>query len=519
MKLRIHYNLASLIAAALSLLAASCSVPAGNAPSIADLTLTTGFASDYRPLDSSSDFYMDSPEVCCSARVTGACENTRVQGDWIYIKGDMAKEADPLIRRDQAVCDTDCYVGFTLPAPAGGFIGGDYRVDLSINGQPGASAGFSIRRDSSQPLPQIVTFTASPSKIIAGQPVLLNWKASNTSRINIQPAPGTVDAEGSRTVTPVQDTIYTLYAINRGGVSSSQLSVNVSPAVKEKPDLQVTELWTSGNILAYRVKNTGNLASCPTTSYLYKNDILESRDYMAPLAPGEERVEAFQQYHFSPRINLVGSQSGQEGVSSAVNIRICVNGEGSCLENDQSNNCLEHNFGPLLKVDFSHLAAAAQWQSVNSALKWPALGDSKDGMAYLAAARMSGGGIYPDSLLMAPPPAGGWLQGIFSLQYGTPPTSQLFLIPHKGKFTSKVGITQDTTAPGGARFSLGIKQGDEINYFPAVTIDSIDRIENYEVDLSKLAGQKVEFIFRVESDGPWRQGSAAWIEPALIQDR
>ena len=345
MKLRIHYNLASLIAAALSLLAASCSVPAGNAPSIADLTLTTGFASDYRPLDSSSDFYMDSPEVCCSARVTGACENTRVQGDWIYIKGDMAKEADPLIRRDQAVCDTDCYVGFTLPAPAGGFIGGDYRVDLSINGQPGASAGFSIRRDSSQPLPQIVTFTASPSKIIAGQPVLLNWKASNTSRINIQPAPGTVDAEGSRTVAPVQDTVYTLYAVNRGGVSSSQLSVNVSPAVKEKPDLQVTELWTSGNILAYRVKNTGNLASCATMSRLYKNDTEVSQDYMAPLAAGEERVEAFQQYHFSPRFNYIGGQGGQDAGIDAVNMRVCVNSDGSCAESDPSNNCFERTFG------------------------------------------------------------------------------------------------------------------------------------------------------------------------------
>jgi len=47
----------------------------------------------------------------------------------------------------------------------------------------------------------------------------------------------------------------------------------------------------------------------------------------------------------------------------------------------------------------------------------------------------------------------------------------------------------------------------------------MNKMANYTVDLGKLAGQKIEFIFRVESDGPWRQGSAAWIEPALIQDR
>ena len=47
----------------------------------------------------------------------------------------------------------------------------------------------------------------------------------------------------------------------------------------------------------------------------------------------------------------------------------------------------------------------------------------------------------------------------------------------------------------------------------------MNNMENYEVDLDKLTVQKVEFIFRVESDGPWRQGSAAWIEPAPIQER
>ena len=415
---------------------------------------------------------MDSPQICCSARVTGATENTSIKADWIYIKGDMAREAGPLVGQNRTVCDKDCFIGFTLPAPAGGFVSGDYRVDLSINGRPGASAGFSIRRDASVPLPQITSFTASPSKIIAGQPVILSWKVSNASRVEIQPSPGIVDVEGSRTVTPDKNTDYTLYAVNRGGVSSSNLNVTVSAAVKEKPDLQVTEFWSSGNVLAYRIKNTGNLASCPTTSYLYKNDILESKDYVAPLAPGEERVEAFQQYHFSPRFNLIGSQASQNDVSSAVNIRICVNGEGSCAETERSNDCLEQNFGPLLSIDFYRLAPMAQWRSTNTALKWPVLGDSKDGLACVASARMAGGGNYPNSILMAPPPAGGWIQGVFSLQ------SQPFLIPHKGKFSSKVGITQDTSAPGGARFILGIKQDGEISYFPAVTIDSVDKIEN-----------------------------------------
>jgi len=90
------------------------------------------------------------------------------------------------------------------------------------------------------------------------------------------------------------------------------------------------------------VKNKGNLASCPTMSRLYKNGKEVSADYMAPLAAGEERVEAFQQYHFSPRFNYI---MGQSISVDAVNMRVCVNSDESCVESDRSNNCFEYNFG------------------------------------------------------------------------------------------------------------------------------------------------------------------------------
>lgn len=343
--LRIKSSFTLIPIAALVLLGLSCAGTSTPSSSISELTLCTSLAPDYRPLDNRNEFYLDSPQVCCSVKVTSVSENTSVTVDWVYIKGQMSKESGPLILQDHAVCGTDCYAGFTLPAPAGGFIGGEYRVDLFIDGRPGASAAFSILRDTSLRQPQIASFTAVPSRITAGQPVQLTWKVSNASRIDIRPVPGAVDAEGSVSATPAEDTAYTLYAMNRGGVSSSRLNVNVAPAIKEKPDLQVMELWTSGNVLAYRVKNTGNLASCPTVSRLYKNGTEVSQDYMAPLAAGEERVEAFQQYHFSPRFNYITGQGGYSEGMDAVNIRICVNSDESCAESDRSNNCLDHDFG------------------------------------------------------------------------------------------------------------------------------------------------------------------------------
>jgi len=311
-------------------------------PSVTDLTLSSGLYSDFRPLDQRSEFYIDSPQICCSLKVTGVSETISVKADWVYVRGQMSKEAKPLVSQDQAFCNNNCFTGFTLSAPVGGFISGDYRVDIFVEGKPVDSAAFSILRDRSLPQPQIVTFTAEPLKISDGQPVQLRWKVSGASRIAIQPAPGPVEPEGRAVVTPTQDSAYTLYAVNRGGVSSSRLNIIVAPAIKEKPDLQITEMWTSGNILAYRVRNTGNLVSCPTLSRLYKNGGEVSQDYVAPLAAGEERVEAFQQYHFSPRFNYItGAATGFDTVT----MRACIDSDESCTDSDRSNNCFERVFG------------------------------------------------------------------------------------------------------------------------------------------------------------------------------
>jgi hypothetical protein len=221
---------------------------------------------------------------------------------------------------------------------------------------------------------------------------------------------------------------YKLYAVNRGGCSYSALTVSVAPLIKEKADLQLIEFWSSGNVLHYRVKNNGNLASCPTMTYLYKNDLLESKDYVAPLLPGEERVEALQQYHFSPRFGTTSGSGGSEATTDAVNIRICANAEAACAESSETNNCLEHNFGTLLNINLVRYAHIARWQSGEIALKWPILKDSTTGLACISTAQLGNGESYAETLLMSPPPAGGSIQGTFGLMRGTPPSFEPFYI-------------------------------------------------------------------------------------------
>jgi len=516
--IRLYRAISSLALASL-LASTACSGLFNPQPSVSEVTLTTGFVSDYRPVDSAALYYIDSPQVCCSARVSGVVPGVKVKAAWTFIRGGMSREAKPVIREDTAACEKDCYIGFTLPAPDDGFINGDYRVDLSLNGVIRATGAFSILKDPSITIPQINYFTADPPGITAGQTLVLKWKVTGASRVALQPAPGATAVEGSQTVNPAADTTYKLYALSRGGCSYSTLTVNVAPLIKEKADLQILEFWSSGNVLAYRVKNNGDLASCPAMTYLYKNDLLESKDYVAPLLPGEERAEALQQYHFSPRFNTTTGPGGSEATTDAVNIRICVNADAACIESDENNNCLEHNFGTLLSINLVRYAHSARWQSENITLRWPILKDSNAGMACISTAQLGNGEGYTDALLVSPPPAGGWIQGTFGLIQGTPPGLEPFYIPHKCKLTCKMGLTRDTRATAGVKFMLGTMQGGQITYFPSVTVDSANKIEAYEVDLSKLAGKKVYFVFRVESGGPWQQGSAAWIEPVITQER
>lgn len=520
MKLHIRlYRAISCIALSSLLASTACSGLFNPQPSVSEVTFATAFVADNRPADSTPLFYIDSPQVCCSARVTGAVPGTKVKATWIFIRGGMSREAKPMIREDSAACEKDCYIGFTLPAPDDGFIQGDYRVDLSIGGIIRASGAFSILKDPSIAIPQIDYFTADTPGITAGQTAVLKWKVTGATRLALQPAPGTPALEGSQAVNPAADTTYKLYAVSRGGCSYSTLTVSVAPFIKEKADLQILEFWSSGNVLAYRVKNNGDLASCPTMTYMYKNDLLESKDYVAPLLPGEERAEALQQYHFSPRFNTTTGSGGPEAATDAVNIRICVNADSACIESDENNNCLEHNFGTLMSINLVRYAHSASWQSENTTLKWPILKDSNAGMAGIYTAQLGNGEGYADALLVSPPPSGGWIQGTFGPMQGTPPALVPFYIPHKCKLTCKLGLTRDTRATGGVKFMLGTIQGSEITYFPSVTIDSASKIGAYEVDLSKFAGKKIYFVLRVESGGPWQQGSAAWIEPVITQER
>jgi hypothetical protein len=508
-----RYILVSLVTIA-SLFVTSCSNLPFFGPHLHDPVLSTGLEADYRPKDSANSFYIDSPQVCCSLRLSGSDENTTVLARWIFEKSEAGGNVNKVVFEDTKNQVRDGYLGFTLNAPPQGFSDGQYKLDLYINGSAQLSIPFSIKSDESGPLPQINYFSAEPLQIVAGTTSKLSWSVAGSSRVSIEPSPGAVAPEGSTDTAPTADTPYTLWAVNKRGNTSSEISVAVVQPVKEKADLVITDFWTSGNVLSYRIKNIGNLASCATESYLYKNDTLVSNDYVEPLAPGEERGGSFSKYHFSPRFSSF-SASLTEGDSCYM--RVCANADRSCPEADYSNNCMEHNFGPLLNFNLLQNTANAQWQSSSDSTGWLM---STGSAVQLGTAQIKSDLSYQNALLMRPPASGhSWIQGTFGVPLGAPVELRPFTIPHDCKFSANVGLTVEAPAAAQVRFILGTSQGGTINYFPPVTVNSGGGLAPYVVDLSGLAGQKVLFILRVESDGPLPEGSAAWIEPVISQQR
>jgi hypothetical protein len=518
MKHRIYIYRLLLIAVFVSAsLSTSCSDLFG--PTIKGVTVTTGLDADFQPQDTHNSFYIDSPQVCCSARLERAHKNTAVTAKWTLVNGDMAAEDNHIIYENTVYLDTDGNAGFTLTPPLHGFIRGEYKVDILLDGKMKASSIFYIQKDLAGALPQIRQFTLSTTTVTAGQPASLRWQVSGASRINLEPSFGKVDAEGNININPASNTSYVLYAINRSGTSSSTISIKVTPVVTARADLEILDFWNTGNVLFYRIRNNGNLASCPCSSALFKNGIQESEDYVGPLAPKEERVESFARYHFSPRFGSMSGSTLEEGISDAVNIRICLNQPAVCAEGTTENNCYEHNFGPLLTISLIKYISSADWKNNKGLVEWPMGTDNSKGWATIGTAHTKSGS-FPNAVLIVPgTETGGWMQASIGIPHGTPATLRPFTVPFKSKLTCKIGLTNDAPEAASIKFVLGIKQGDTVDFFAPVTVNSKTKLENFEADFSKLAGKQVELVIRVESGGTLQKGSVAWIDPVLFQEK
>ncbi|MFQ5926616.1 MAG: WD40 repeat domain-containing protein, partial [Terriglobia bacterium] len=82
-----------------------------------------------------------------------------------------------------------------------------------------------------------VALRAEPNVVERGQATTLSWSSTNSTDLHLEPGLGAVEAQGSRSVSPTEDTTYTLVATGPGGTAedSVQVTVKKETLAKTKP--------------------------------------------------------------------------------------------------------------------------------------------------------------------------------------------------------------------------------------------------------------------------------------------
>jgi peptidoglycan-associated lipoprotein len=97
------------------------------------------------------------------------------------------------------------------------------------------------------PAQPTVTLSADPTSVNKGDASTLSWTSTNATQLTIAPEVGTVNAEGSTKVTPLDSTTYTVTASGPGGSATATARVTVStptPPVEPPPSApDINELF------------------------------------------------------------------------------------------------------------------------------------------------------------------------------------------------------------------------------------------------------------------------------------
>ncbi len=108
----------------------------------------------------------------------------------------------------------------------------DTAYRLSCNGPGGTSDSSASITVAAPPLPKapapMSILSVTPSSIRQGEAVTLNWSSQNASACIIQPTVGSVQPQGTMSITPADNTTYTLTCEGAGGAATSTAAVAVT---------------------------------------------------------------------------------------------------------------------------------------------------------------------------------------------------------------------------------------------------------------------------------------------------
>jgi OmpA-OmpF porin, OOP family len=104
---------------------------------------------------------------------------------------------------------------------------------LSCSGPGGTAKSTANIAVSAPPAPKALpaptsSLSVTPGSVKQGESATLNWTSQNASKCDIQPAIGAVQPQGSMSITPANNTAYTLTCEGAGGVATSAANVAIT---------------------------------------------------------------------------------------------------------------------------------------------------------------------------------------------------------------------------------------------------------------------------------------------------
>jgi len=372
----------------------------------------------------------------------------------------------------------------------------------------------------------ISSFTTSAASISAGQPATLSWNVSGANLVTIDPGIGNVNPSGSKEVSPSETTTYTLSAISDTNSKVASVKITVVPVTTTPADLVITDVTIAGSEVSYKIKNVGETTAKQSQTFLYYDDVKASNDFVDTLAPGEERIQSFSNYTIPLSQQTVATTTYGKVADKGIIITVCADEENTAGENNKTNNCTYILWGNKPKYDFVQNAHIAEWRSNKGRLTWPMVAEDTGGAAFVYHRTLEDGSIYYTDRCLATYPrnvADGVIQGIYGELYAKAVTHESRLIemevPIHAKFIAKLGFAQGAESSNGVKATFGIVDPTGTTVFlKSADVYYDGKLDNFEVDLSKYAGQKVYYILRAEANGPASFDWLLWLDPQIIQE-
>ncbi len=112
--------------------------------SLSEATMCAEVDSEYRPVNPTTEFGVNTPEIYCSVKLSNAPDDTAVMAQWVYVRGEAQGVTDYVIDEVNYVGGGTGYIGFSLSRPDGGWPVGEYVVNLFVDGKEKESVPFTV---------------------------------------------------------------------------------------------------------------------------------------------------------------------------------------------------------------------------------------------------------------------------------------------------------------------------------------------------------------------------------------